>query len=131
MGDVLRWLGCLWVLPVAIPIWLLYVLPFWTLGWYERERPSLTRFAARFRVSLAAPAWLIRLWEGWAGHAMPFAIIVRRGAPLATVRHERRHIDQWLLLGPLFVPVYLVRLVAVGYRDNELEADARRAERSV
>ncbi|HSC14602.1 MAG TPA: hypothetical protein VLI71_05760 [Gammaproteobacteria bacterium] len=124
-----RWLGCLWALPVAIPIWALYVLPFWALGWHRRERGSMTRFAARFRVTGRAPRWLLGRWQGWAGHAVAFAIIL---GPMAIekryVRHERRHIDQWLMLGPLFPVVYFARLVSVGYRDNELEEDARRHE---
>ena len=49
------------------------------------------------------------------------------------LRHERRHVLQWFVLGPLFLLAYpLCSLYAWmrggdGYRDNPLEADARRA----
>ena len=124
-----RWLASLWALPVAVPIWALYLLPFWALGWHERDKPSGSRFVARFRVTKRAPAWLLKRWVGWAGHAMPFAVVTSPdGATPRTMTHERRHTDQWLVLGPVFPVVYLARYVAVGYRDNELEEDARRHE---
>ena len=50
-------------------------------------------------------------------------------APDKNIRvHERRHVAQFRLLGPFFLPVYFALLAAYGYRDHPLERDARRHE---
>ncbi len=129
-ARVLRIIGAVWMLPVAVPIWVLYVLPFWALGWHKHVGSSGRRMVARFRVVDDAPPWLRRLWEGWAGHALPFAVVYRSVfVPRPTQRHELRHTDQWLVLGPLFPIVYVALHFVCGYRDNPLERDARAAER--
>ena len=118
-----RWFGALWVLPVAVPIWLLYVLPCWALGWHVfRVRRG---WVVEFHVTSLAPDWYLRLWRRWYGLALPFCIILHQVPQLELVRvrkHETRHTDQWLLLVSL--------LMVLGYRDHPLEKDARDAERS-
>jgi hypothetical protein len=119
----MRLLGVLWVLPVALPIWLVYLLPCWALGWLRFDGWA-RRGVVRFRV-VAARGWYARLWRSWAGFAAPYAILLRTTDP-ETERHELRHTDQWLLFGPLFPLAYLGALAAVGYHANPFEADARR-----
>ncbi len=55
--------------------------------------------------------------------------VLYRLPPTAAVRvHERRHVTQYRVLGPLFLPVYFVLLAAFGYWNHPLERDARRVE---
>jgi hypothetical protein len=41
--------------------------------------------------------------------------------------HERAHVRQSMVLGPLFIPAYLVLAVPFGYRRHPMERAARRA----
>jgi hypothetical protein len=41
--------------------------------------------------------------------------------------HERHHVRQSMLWGPLFVPVYLALAIPFGYRRHPMERAARRA----
>lgn len=123
--TALRLIGLLYVLPVAIPVWLFYLLPCWALGWiYLYGRNG---WALQFRVTMRGPKWWHARWAGWAGHAMPGAIVIRQ-VTIGTVAHELRHVWQWYVLGPLFPIVYGVGMIACGYERNPLELDARRHE---
>jgi hypothetical protein len=44
-----------------------------------------------------------------------------------TAVHERRHVAQNLVLGPLFMPLYGLLWLLYGYRAHPLERDARAA----
>jgi hypothetical protein len=129
MKTAARILGTVWLAPIALPIWLLYLLPFWALGWHAFvgwDSPMVARFA----VSVRAPRWLQLRWDRWAGHAMPFAVVFARFAvPDRVLAHELRHTDQWLVLGPLFPLVYGVLLLTHGYANHPLERDADRYAR--
>ena len=119
-------LYAIWLAPATLPIWGLYLLPAWWLGLIEptRQHPLAYEFRAnplRFR-------WWQRLWWGWAGHALPFAIVLNTDEEVCR-QHELRHVQQWCWLGPLFPLVYLVCLVLTGYRNHPLEKDARRYAR--
>jgi hypothetical protein len=41
--------------------------------------------------------------------------------------HERWHVRQYMLWGPLFIPVYLLLAVGYGYRRHPMERGAERA----
>lgn len=45
--------------------------------------------------------------------------------------HERRHVAQYRLFGPFFLPVYFLLLLFFGYYRHPLERDARRHEKRV
>jgi hypothetical protein len=68
--------------------------------------------------------------------AMTFGryVLARRPLPDPILRHELEHVRQWALLGPLFLPAYLLesaRARAAGadrYRGNRFEVAARAAE---
>lgn len=123
MVAVIRALGLLWVLPVAVLIWLGYIGPALALGWLRWD--GWARFGvARFRV-VAGDNWHTRRWTGWAGLALPGAAIMN-SARLLDELHELRHTDQWLVLGPLFPVVYGAIWLVTGYQAHPLEADARR-----
>jgi peptidoglycan L-alanyl-D-glutamate endopeptidase CwlK len=125
MVTLLRLIGLLWALPVALPIWLCYLLPAWALGWLKLD--GMARWCVvRFRVNDKKDSWYTRAWDGWAGFAAPYAVLLKHGSVYSTELHELRHTDQWLLLGPLFPVVYGALLAVAGYHENYLEADARR-----
>ena len=44
--------------------------------------------------------------------------------------HEERHIFQYHVLGPFFLPLYFVLLLTFGYWNHPLEKDARRASQN-
>ncbi len=68
--------------------------------------------------------------------AMTFGgvVVARVALSDALVRHEAQHVRQWSILGPLFLPTYLVASAAARsrgddrYRGNALEAAAFAAE---
>ena len=122
---MVRWLQRLWVLPIAMPIWIFYLLLFWGLGLIKTT--GAYGAVVHFRM---VPRWLwwTQLWDGWAGHALPFAIVTVPRPTMQTVKHELRHTEQWLKLGPLFPVVYLALLIAHGYKNHPLERDARAHE---
>jgi hypothetical protein len=41
--------------------------------------------------------------------------------------HERHHIKQYCVLGPLFIPVYLCLAIPYGYKRHPMELSAMRA----
>lgn len=118
-------LVALWLAPVALPIWLLYLLPAWACGLIRLDRAE--GGAAIFGVQ-REPTWWWNLWSGWGGHAMPFAVVATSPRHRALIHHELRHTRQWLALGPLFPVVYLLLLVAFGYSNHPLEVDAEAHE---
>lgn len=120
-------LTTLWQLPVAIPIWLLYILPAWGLGLIRLSVVGRSG-CVTFEVPHDAPSWWRRAWGDWGGHAMPFAIVTAHLPYDEMLDHEHRHVRQWAALGPLFPVVYGLLLLMFGYRDNPLEVDARAHE---
>ncbi len=126
----LRILSALWQAPVAAIVWLLYLLPFWGLGWHVRmPYEGGGRWVVLFRTSLSAPRWHRGLWRKWGGHSMPFAVVLKgeraiTGRYAHLLAHEFRHVDQWAVLGVLFPVVYLVLLPFFGYQNHPLERDA-------
>jgi len=121
-----RYLQCLWVLPVAIPIYVCYLWPFEALGWLRRI--GYDRDLVTYSVELHRwPRWLRNLWLDWDGHALPGAIVVY-GHWSDVLRHEREHVEQWYRWGVLFPVVYGIYLLRYGYHDNPFEVEARKAE---
>jgi len=57
---------------------------------------------------------------GWAIFFSPHATDVA-----SVAAHERRHVAQNLVLGPLFLPLYALLWFFYGYRRLPLEVDAR------
>jgi hypothetical protein len=123
-------LAALWGAPVGIPIWLgLGVLWAARLIRFERWHGPVAEFSVVY-----GREWWMRHWESWSGVSLPFAMIVDRydQSPDTVRRHELHHVRrQWLPLGPLFLPVYLVLLAVHGYRDHPFEVAARRASYGV
>jgi hypothetical protein len=122
-----RYLQCLWVLPIAIPIYVCYLWPFEALGLLKRAGEDVDRVAYNVEHH-RWPRCLRRLWLDWDGHALPGAIVVY-GHWSDVLRHEREHVEQWYRWGVLFPIVYGIYLLRYGYHDNPFEVEARKAER--
>lgn len=121
-------LSALWQAPVAIPVWVLYLLPAWGLGLIRLGGTTRDGYlpAAMFDVNPRV-RWWAGLWENWAGHAMPFAIVthILPGESRALVQdHELRHVRQIAALGPFCWVSYLLFLAEFGYKRHPLEVDA-------
>lgn len=60
--------------------------------------------------------------------AMTVGFVVLSAAPVEGVllAHERHHVRQYLALGPLFIPAYLVLAIPFGYRRHPMELRAQR-----
>lgn len=126
----LRILSALWQAPVAVLVWVFYLLPAWGLGWNVRfPQDTGGRWVVLFRTSMTAPKLYLRLWNRWGGLSLPFAVTIRgelaiTGRYRRLLAHELRHIDQWSVLGPLFVVAYLLLLPIFGYENHPFERDA-------
>jgi hypothetical protein len=61
--------------------------------------------------------------------AMTVGFVILSARPLdgRLLAHERHHVRQSMMWGPLFVPVYLALAVPFGYRRHPMERAARRA----
>ncbi|MBX7246426.1 MAG: hypothetical protein K1X53_13095 [Candidatus Sumerlaeaceae bacterium] len=58
--------------------------------------------------------------------------VIYAAKPNAAIRaHEYRHVWQYHILGPLFLPVYFLLLAVRGYYNHPLERDARRYEERI
>ena len=56
-----------------------------------------------------------------------FVIVSGRRVEGRLLAHERQHVRQYCLLGPLFIPAYLLLAIPYGYRRHPMELAARRA----
>lgn len=61
--------------------------------------------------------------------AMTVGFVILSARPLEgrLLEHERHHVRQSMVWGPLFVPVYLGLAIPFGYRRHPMELAARRA----
>jgi hypothetical protein len=61
--------------------------------------------------------------------AMTLGFVVLSTEPVEgpLLAHERTHVRQSMVLGPFFVPAYLLLAIAFGYRRHPMERAARRA----
>jgi len=123
----------LWVLPAALPVYLLYLWPATALGLLDR---MATFDDGALLLHVKHPAWAARWWSAlwvrmdlkrkqreqtstespfvnWVGHALPAAVVIDVGdwpvgdpAYWDAVHHEHEHVRQWFTFGPLFPVVY-------------------------
>ena len=140
MRIFLRILGFVWLLPITIPVWLVYVLPLWALGqitfkgWYS---PLIAAFQL-----VNSNSWYAKRWKDWYGWSGP-CMFIYKDLPgdhdakkvFRTMEHEERHCLQQFVLGPLFYPAYLFSSLWIwlfmktrhAYFNNPFEMDARAA----
>ena len=75
------------------------------------------------------PRGVTRLLRAMNRTAMTLGLVIVSAAPVEgrLLAHERHHVRQSMLWGPLFVPVYLALAIPFGYRRHPMERAARRA----
>lgn len=130
-------LGILWASPVTLP-GLAYSGLFQALGWHRWHGVSDDAMVWSVDPD-KAPAWLMRLWAGWAGHTIGNVVVMIRPPSDEDMRivlvHEKRHVLQCMRLG-VFQPIlYALNMLAIRlscpdsdpYFSNIFEIDARRA----
>lgn len=139
MKDKLfRILGFVWSSPITVVALVFYILPLWALGYYRFYGTKET--ALVWMTTKSQPAWLDKLWNGWAGQALGNVVVLahflEKSDKLLNIvlTHELEHTKQCMKLG-LFQPLlYLVFWITGkiinncdGYYDNIFEIAARRS----
>ncbi|TMA45684.1 MAG: hypothetical protein E6J82_01465 [Deltaproteobacteria bacterium] len=121
-------LGYLWAAPTTVACLALFLLPMWAL---RQMRPDRWRDGA-WEWLVVPGSGFERRWahgSGWCGVTLGCCILFASEADaLRLAVHERRHVVQNLILGPLFMPLYVLLWLAYGYERHPLERDARSAE---
>lgn len=111
-------LGFVWSLPNTLLGLALGALTFQT--------PRILGGAIVFDRSERGVTWLLARMHRTA-MTVGFVIVSARPLEGRLLAHERHHVRQSMVWGPLFVPVYLVLAVPFGYRRHPMERAARRA----
>ena len=115
------WLGFAWTLPNTLLGVILGLLTFQTPHVHE----GLVLFDRH-------PRGLTRLMPRLGRSAMTVGFVVLSSRPLEgrLLAHERHHVHQYMVWGPLFIPVYVLLAIPFGYRRHPMEHAAIRAEGS-
>lgn len=118
--------GFLWTLPNTILGVLLGLLTF--------QRPRTEGGAILFdRVprGLSAPPVSTLVFRRFSAFTVGFVIIGKKRVEGRLLAHERHHVRQYCLWGPLYLPVYGLLYLRYGYRRHPFEVAARRAASEV
>jgi hypothetical protein len=112
------WLGFVWTLPNTV----LGIV----LGLFTFHVPRIGESALIFDGS---PRGLTALMPRLGRSAMTIGFVIVSSEPVTgtLAAHERQHIRQFCVWGPLFIPVYLVLALPYGYVRHPMEVAARRA----
>jgi hypothetical protein len=115
---LLEGLGFVW----AMPNTLLGLV----VGAFTFQRPRIHGGAIVFDRGPRGVTWMLRAMNRT---AMTLGFVIVSAAPVEgrLLAHERHHVRQSMLWGPLFVPVYLALAIPFGYRRHPMERAARRA----
>jgi hypothetical protein len=120
--PTVRWialgLGFVWTLPNTLLGLLIGAFTF-----------QLPRFHGGALCFDRGPRGATRLLAAFHRSAMALGFVIVSSVPIEgrLLAHERAHIRQSMLLGPLFVPAYLLLAIPYGYRRHPMELRARRA----
>ena len=115
---LLEGLGLVWAMPNTLLGLVVGALTFQT--------PRIHGGAIVFDRGPRGVTWLLRAINRT---AMTLGFVIVSAAPVEgrLLAHERHHVRQSMLWGPLFVPVYLALAIPFGYRRHPMERAARRA----
>ena len=115
---LLEGLGFVWAMPNTLLGLVVGALTFQT--------PRIHGGAIVFDREPRGVSWLLRAMNRT---AMTLGFVIVSAAPVEgrLLAHERHHVRQSMLWGPLFVPVYLALAIPFGYRRHPMERAARRA----
>lgn len=111
------WLGFLWTMPNTLLGLIVGLLTF--------QAPRLDGAIIFDRT----PRGLTKLLPRVHRTAMTLGFVIVSAMPLTgrLSTHERHHIKQYSVLGPLFIPVYLGLAIPYGYKRHPMEIRAMRA----
>lgn len=120
--HLFRALAYLWALPNT----LLGVLA----GLLAFQRPRMNEGVLIFDGPVRGTLWAIRLFRR---SAVTLGHVVLSNRPLegTLLAHERHHVWQYERLGPLYLPLYVVIWMFMGYRRHPFELAATLAESPV
>lgn len=96
------------------------------LGALTFQTPRILGGAIVFDRTARGVTWLLAKMHRTA-MTVGFVILSARPLEGRLLAHERHHIRQSMVWGPLFVPVYVALAVPFGYRRHPMERAARRA----
>ena len=115
---LLEGLGFVWAMPNTLLGLVVGALTFQT--------PRIHGGAIVFDRGPRGVTWLLRAMNRT---ALTLGFVIVSAAPVEgrLLAHERHHVRQSMLWGPLFVPVYLALAIPFGYRRHPMERAARRA----
>lgn len=115
---LLEGLGFVWAMPNTLLGLVVGALTFQT--------PRIHGGAIVFDREPRGVTWLLRAMNRT---AMTLGFVIVSAVPVEgrLLAHERHHVRQSMLWGPLFVPVYLALAIPFGYRRHPMERAARRA----
>ncbi len=111
-------LGFVWSLPNTLIGLVLGVLSF--------TRPRLRDGVLVFEGRPRGVTWILASMQRTA-MTVGFVVLSTRPVEGTLLAHERAHIRQSMILGPLFIPAYVLLAVPFGYRRHPMERAARRA----
>ena len=96
------------------------------IGAFTFQAPRIHGGAIVFDRGPRGVTWLLRAMNRT---AMTLGFVIVSAAPVEgrLLAHERHHVRQSMLWGPLFVPAYLALAIPFGYRRHPMERAARRA----
>lgn len=96
------------------------------LGAFTFQMPRILGGAIVFDRTERGITWLLARMHRTA-MTVGFVILSARPLEGRLLEHERHHVRQSMVWGPLFVPVYLALALPFGYRRHPMERAARRA----
>jgi len=120
-------LGYPWAAPTTLACLVVFLLPMWAL---RQAQPGHWRDGAwEWTVTTGSRFWRWYARDGgWGATTLGWCILFATSADVVCLAvHERRHVAQNLVLGPLFMPWYALLWLVFGYERHPLERDARAA----
>ncbi|MBA2670046.1 MAG: hypothetical protein H0U67_06740 [Gemmatimonadetes bacterium] len=96
-------------------------------GALSLARPERSHGAINFQLRRGIVLWVCHR-IGISAFTMGDCVLYTVPPTSALRVHEGRHVWQYRMLGPLFLPVYFLLMARYGYWDHPLERDARAYE---
>jgi len=114
---MLRALGFVWSLPNTLIGLVLGALSF--------TRPRLDHGVVVFEGRPRGVTWILAKMRR---SAMTVGSVIVSNVPVRgrLLVHERAHVRQSMILGPFYIPAYVVLALPFGYRRHPMEREARR-----
>jgi hypothetical protein len=131
--KIVKSLGYVWSTPTVLGALVVFYLPMWVFG---QLKPFRWKDGA-WEWLITQDSWLYNHYtkRGWVATTLGYVIFWSPSDMGGTYydylkfyTHERRHVWQSLVLGPFYLPVYLVLSCFYGYHNNPMEIDARSHE---